>query len=74
MIEFDNDAFSKLLYDICWEQRLGSNELARECGVSAATMSRIISKRKSPDVTTLARILNYAKKDFATFIKEIKGP
>jgi len=68
--QFDNELLAKKLYSAAWEKRLHYREMAKEIGISASTISRIVSDRKRPDVDSLARILKWLDADFADFIKE----
>lgn len=69
MISFNNDLFAKRVHDAAWEQRLHMRDVAAAAGISASTVCRIVTNRKSPDADSLARLLHWLGADFKDFIK-----
>ena len=66
-VQFDNKSFAMAIDAARWAKRQSWQQVAAEAGVSKATLCRI-QHGKSPDVDTLARLLNWCGGDFKRFI------
>lgn len=67
---FDNEKFAKHLYDATWQNHLKYRDVAKEAGVSPSTVCRIVAHHKSPDVDSLAKLLDWLNMEFEDYIKD----
>lgn len=71
-VSFDNDKFAKAINDCIFEKRFSYRDFADVTGVSASTITRLVSHRKNPDADSLARIIDWMGVDFWDFIKRTR--
>lgn len=64
------DCFGKNLKSILDTLDIKQYELADHCGVTPAAISQIISGKRTPNLSTVVKILQYIPVKFETLVRE----